>query len=295
MYYNDNTILFLDGQFLKAKDARMDLFGQTLHFGYGVFEGIRSYRTVNGTKIFKATDHYDRLRRSADLMGIPLNYSTSELTQITYHVLEKNKLSDAYIRPLVFCGPNMSLTAPTEVSLMITAWEWDRYLGDNNLRVCISSYQRPNPKSVKIEAKVCGHYVNSILASTEARQRGYNEGVLLDMNGNIAECPGSNIFIEKDNVLYTPATGNILPGITRKTVIEICNTLDISVKEKNITPEEFLEADSAFICGTAAEVLGIESVEGHEMAKPWKNSLGAIIQQAYRCLVMDKTYSYVIV
>jgi branched-chain amino acid aminotransferase len=295
MYYNDDTILFLDGQFLKAKDAKMDLFGQTLHFGYGVFEGIRSYRTVNGTKIFKANEHYERLRQSANLMGIPLHYSVSELTQITYRILEKNNLSDAYIRPLVFCSPNMSLTAPKEVSLMITAWEWDRYLGDNNLRVCISSYQRPNPKSVKIEAKVCGHYVNSILASTEARQRGYDEGVLLDMNGNIAECPGSNIFVEKDNVLYTPATGNILPGITRKTVIDICHELDITVREKTITPAEFIEADSAFICGTAAEVLGIESVEANQMKKPWKGSLGAIIQQAYRCLVLDRTYSYTIV
>jgi branched-chain amino acid aminotransferase len=295
MYYNDSTILFLDGQFIKAKDAKVDLFGQTLHFGYGVFEGIRSYHTVNGTKIFKATDHYERLRKSASMMKIPLHYSVSELTQITYHILEKNKLSDAYIRPLVFCSPNMFLTAPKEVSLMITAWEWDRYLGENNLRVCISSYQRPNPKSVKIEAKVCGHYVNSILASTEARERGYDEGVLLDMNGNIAECPGSNIFVEKDNVLYTPARGNILPGITRETVIDICKHLDITVREKAISPEEFIEADSAFICGTAAEVLGIESVEGHQMRKPWKNSLGAIVQQAYRCLVLDKSYTHTIV
>jgi branched-chain amino acid aminotransferase len=295
MYYNDDTILFLDGQFLKAKDAKMDLYGQTLHFGYGVFEGIRSYRTVNGTKIFKATEHYDRLRQSAALMRIPFHYSASELTQITYQILEKNKLSDSYIRPLVTCSPNMSLTAPKGVSLMITAWEWDRYLGDNNLRVCISSYQRPNPKSVKIEAKVCGHYVNSILASTEARERGYDEGVLLDMNGNIAECPGSNIFIERDNILYTPALGSILPGITRKTVMDICKELDITVIEQAISPEEFIEADSAFICGTAAEVLGIASVEGNEMRKPWKNSLGAIIQQAYRCLVLDKSYSYTIV
>jgi branched-chain amino acid aminotransferase len=188
----------------------------------------------------------------------------------------------------------MSLTAPKEVSLMITAWEWDRYLGDNNLRVCISSYQRPNPKSVKIEAKVCGHYVNSILASTEARGRGYDEGVLLDMNGNIAECPGSNIFVEKDNILYTPATGSILPGITRETVLNICKELDITVREKAITPEEFLEADSAFICGTAAEILGIASVEGHDMKKPWKGSLGSIIQEAYRCLVMDKSYSLIV-
>lgn len=295
MYYNDNTILFLDGQFLKAKDAKMDLFGQTLHFGYGVFEGLRSYRTVNGTKIFKAAEHYERLRRSANLMGIPLHHSVSELTQITYHILEKNKLSNAYIRPLVFCSPNFSLTAPKEVSLMITAWEWDKYLGNQELRVCISSYQRPNPKSVKIEAKVCGHYVNSILATTEAKERGYDEGLMLDMNGNVAEGPGSNIFMEKDNVLYTPATGSILPGITRRTVLEICKELDITVKEKAIKPEELFEADSAFFCGTAAEVTGISSIEGHQMKKPWKHSLGNIIQEAYNCLVLDKSYSYVIV
>lgn len=295
MYYNENTILFLDGQFVKAKDARMDLFGQTLHFGYGVFEGIRSYRTVNGTKIFKANEHYERLRRSAAMVGIPLHHSVSELTQITYHILEKNKLSDAYIRPLVFCSPNMSLTAPKEVSLMITAWEWDKYLGNQLLRVCISSYQRPNPKSVKIEAKVCGHYVNSILATTEAKERGYDEGIMLDMNGFIAEGPGANVFMEKDNVLYTPGPGSILPGITRKTVMEICKELDITVVEKQIRPEELLEADSAFFCGTAAEVVGIESVEGHQLKKQWKNSLGCIIQEAYKCLVLDKSYSYVIV
>ncbi len=295
MYYNDNTILFLDGQFVKAKDAKMDLFGQTLHFGYGVFEGIRSYRTVNGTKIFKANEHYERLRRSAALMNIPLHYSVNELIQITYHIIEKNKLSDAYIRPLVFCSPNMSLTAPKEVSLMITAWEWDKYLGNQELRICISSYQRPNPKSVKIEAKVCGHYVNSILATTEAKERGYDEGLMLDMNGNVAEGPGANFFMEKDNVLYTPATGSILPGITRKTVLEICKELDITVRERGIRPEELLEADSAFLCGTAAEVVGISSVEGHPMKKEWKNSLGSIIQEAYRCLVLDKSYSYVIV
>lgn len=295
MYYNENTILFLDGQFVKAKDARMDLFGQTLHFGYGVFEGLRSYRTVNGTKIFKATEHYERLHRSAAMIGIPMRHTVSELTQITYHILEKNKLSDAYIRPLVFCSPNMSLTAPKEVSLMITAWEWGKYLGNQSLRVCISSYQRPNPRSTKIEAKVCGHYVNSILATTEAKERGYDEGLMLDMNGFVAEGPGANVFMEKDNVLYTPAPGSILPGITRQTVLEICKELDIAVVERNITPEELLDADSAFLCGTAAEIVGIESVDGNQLKKPWKNALGSIIQEAYKCLVLDKSYSYVIV
>ncbi len=295
MYYNNDTVLFLDGKFLKAKDATTDLFSQTLHYGYGTFEGIRSYNTVHGVKIFKAHEHFERLKRSCALVGIPFHYGAEELTQISYQVLEKNNLTDAYLRPLVFCSPNMSLTAPKEVSVMITAWEWGKYLGDQLLRVCISSYQRPNPKSVKVEAKVCGHYVNSILATTEAKQRGFDEALMLDGSGFVAEGPGANFFFEKEGVLYTPPLGNILPGITRATVLEICRELDIPVEERFLRPEELFEGDSAFFCGTAAEVIGIESIEGQSFQKPWKKSLGAIVQEAYKCIVLDKSYSYVIV
>ena len=295
MYYNNDTVLFLDGKFLKAKDATIDLFSQTMHYGYGTFEGIRSYHTVNGVKIFKAHEHFERLKRSCALVGIPFHYGAEELTQLSYQVLERNNLTDAYLRPLVFCSPNMSLTSPKEVSLMITAWEWGKYLGDQLLRVCISSYQRPNPKSVKVEAKVCGHYVNSILATTEAKQRGFDEGLMLDAEGYVAEGPGANFFFEKDGVLYTSPLGNILPGITRATVIEICRELDIPVEEKLFRAEELFDADSAFFCGTAAEVIGIESIEGQSLHKPWKKSLGAIVQEAYKCIVLDKSYSYVIV
>jgi len=295
MYYNDDTIIFLNGNFVKASEAKTDLFSQTLHYGYGVFEGIRAYQTVHGVKIFKPYEHYERLRNSAALIGIPFNYSAEELTQATYQVLAKNNQANAYIRPLVFCSPNMSLTSPKEVSLMIATWEWGKYLGDQLLKVCISSYQRPNPKSLKVEAKACGHYVNSILATTEAKQRGFDEGLMLDMNGFVAEGPGANFFYEKDGVLYTAPRGSILPGITRQTVIEICNELDFKIEEKHFKPEDLFEADSAFFCGTAAEVIGIESIEGQKFTKPWKDSMGAIIQEAYRCLVMDKSYSYVIV
>ncbi|HCM77518.1 MAG TPA: branched-chain amino acid aminotransferase, partial [Cytophagales bacterium] len=217
------------------------------------------------------------------------------LTQATYEVLARNSQSNAYVRPLVFCSPNMSLTSPHEVSLMIASWEWGKYLGDQLLKVCISSYQRPNPKSFKVEAKACGHYVNSILATTEAKQRGFDEGLLLDIEGFVAEGPGANFFYEKDGVLYTPPRGSILPGITRQTVLEICSELDLRVEEKLFKPEDLFDADSAFFCGTAAEVIGIESIEGQKFSKPWKESMGAIVQEAYRCLVLDKSYSYVIV
>lgn len=295
MYYTNDTTLFLNGKFVKAADAKTDLFSQTLHYGYGVFEGIRAYQTVNGVKVFKAHEHYERLLRSASLVGIPLNYDPEELVQATYEVLTRNHQSNAYIRPLVFCSPNMSLTSPHEVSLMIATWKWDKYLGDQLLKICISSYQRPNPKSFKVEAKACGHYVNSILATTEAKQRGFDEGLLLDIDGFVAEGPGANFFYEKGGVLYTPPRGSILPGITRQTVLEICAELDLKVVEKLFKPEDLFEADSAFFCGTAAEVIGIESIEGQKFSKPWKKSLGAIVQEAYQCLVLDKSYSYVIV
>ncbi|HNT50313.1 MAG TPA: branched-chain amino acid transaminase [Cyclobacteriaceae bacterium] len=295
MYYSNNTILFHDGKFVKAKDASTDLYSQTLHYGYGAFEGIRAYQTINGVKIFKAHEHFERLQRSCELVGIPFTYSTEELTQLSYQVLEKNNLKDAYIRPLVYCAPNMTLSAPTGVSVMIAAWEWGKYHGAKPLKVCVSSFQRPNPKSVKMEAKVCGHYVNSIMATNEAKQRGFDEALMLDMNGFVAEGPGANFFFEKDGVLYTPPLGNILPGITRQTVFEICREMDLPVVEKHFRPEELFEADSAFFCGTAAEVVAIESIEGQAFSKPWKHSMGAVVQEAYTCIVLDKSYSYVIV
>jgi branched-chain amino acid aminotransferase len=295
MYYNDNTILYLDGKFVKAKEATTDLFGQTLHYGYGAFEGIRAYQTVHGVKIFKAQEHFERLIRSCALLGIPFNHTAEELTQIAYLVLEKNNLKDAYIRPLVFCAPNMTLSAPKGVSIMITAWEWKKYFDEQLLKVCISSFQRPNPKSIMMEAKACGHYVNSIMATNEAKQRGFDEALMQDINGFVAEGPGANFFYEKDGVLFTPPLGNILPGITRQTVLEICRELELPVTEKFFRPEELFEADSAFFCGTAAEITPIESIEGQKFNKPWKESMGAIIQEAYQCIVLDKSYSYVIV
>lgn len=294
-YYSSHTILFLDGEYVRAADAQTDLFGQTMHYGYGVFEGIRAYQTVHGTKIFQGKAHFERLIESCRLVGIPIPYTANELLQVSYQVLSRNNLSNAYLRPLVFCSPNMSLTAPENVSVMITAWDWGKYFASSSLRVCLSSYQRPNPKSIQIEAKACGHYVNSILATSEARTRGFDEALLLDMHGHVAEAAGANFFMEKDGALITPRKGHILPGITRRVVFEICEELDIPVLERDILPEELEMADGAFFCGTAAEITAIESVESISFGKPWSKSLGKIVQEAYHCLTLDKNYSYVIV
>ena len=285
MYYNNNTVLYLDGSFVPATMANTSLYSQTLHYGYGVFEGIRSYNTPEGVQIFKCREHYERLQRSAALIGIPFNYEVDELMAISEELLRLNKLEDAYLRPLVFCDANMSLTKPNKVSILIAAWEWGAYLGEQQLRLKLSSFCRPHPRSVQIEAKVCGHYVNSILATNEAKDNGFDEALLLDTEGFLAEGPGANLFFEKHGILYTPQLGNILPGITRTTVIELALALGMKVVEGQFTMLELQQADHAFYCGTAAEIIAIKSVDNFVFTKGWSLSLGYKLQQAYSDLV----------
>jgi len=291
IYYNEKTVLYLNGAFVKATEAKMDLYSQSLHYGYSVFEGIRSYKTDNGeTKIFKPVQHFERLRNSATAYNLPYHWTVEELEAATYEVLKQNNLQDAYIRPVVFAPANMSFAQNTESYILIQAWEMQPFLGEKLLRIMTSSFERPNPKGFKIEAKAAGHYVNSILASQEAKAKGFDEALLSDMNGNIAEGPGANVFYEKDGKLFTPATGNILPGITRATVIEICNELEIPVEEKLIDPAELKDADAAFFCGTAAEVIGWESIDDVPFKKKWSESLGKLIQDAYKHKVIEKEF-----
>lgn len=290
MYFNEETIIFLNGEFVKAADSKINLYNQTMHYGNGVFEGIRSYDTSDGTRIFKSKEHYERLHYSAEKMHIKLNYSVKELDQITYKLLELNNFKDAYIRPLVFLGQNMALTPTSEVHIVIMAWEWGKYLGDKLLRVMMSSFQRPNPKSCFVEAKVVGHYTNSILATTEAKSKGYDEALLTDMHGYVAEGPGANFFIEKDGKLYTAPLGNILSGITRQTIFEIAKELGYEVVEKLFTTDEIFNSDSAFFCGTAAEVIGIESVDDYKFPTNWEDSIGAVLQKKYKLRVAHNEY-----
>ncbi len=295
MYYTKDTVLFLNGKFIKAVDARIDPYSQTLHYGYGAYEGIRSYQTLNGVKLFKAYEHFERLKNSCSLLGIRMKYNAEELTQVAYQLLEKNNLTDAYLRPLVFCGPNMRLTQTPEVNLMMGTWKWAKYHGEKLLKVCVSSYRRPDPASIRVEGKITGYYVNNILATTEAKSRGYDDALMLDLNGNVAAAPAGNFFLEKDGVLYTAPLGHIFPGITRHVVLNICRELDIPVVEKNIELHEVESADSAFLCGTAVDIAGIESIDANAFRKEWKDSLGAIVQEAYRCQVLERSFSYVII
>ncbi|MBK7426187.1 MAG: branched-chain amino acid transaminase [Saprospiraceae bacterium] len=286
MYYSDETVVFRDGQFIPARDANTSLYDQSLHYGYAVFEGIRSYSTQTGTRIFKAEDHYERLIHSCKLLHIPFNYEVTQLTDITYDLLMRNGLDDAYIRPMVYCPPNMTLIKAQTSHLFIAVWKWGTYLGDNLLRLCTSSYRRPNPDAFKIEAKASGHYVNSILATSEAKEKGFDEALLLDVNGYVAEGPGANLFFEKDGNIVTAPLGHILPGITRATTIGLCQRYSIPLEERYFTIDELKSADSAFFCGTAAEIIGIKSLDETIFPAEWSGTKGAFLQKAYKKLVL---------
>jgi branched-chain amino acid aminotransferase len=288
-YYNNETVIYLNGDYVKASEAKMDFYSQSLHYGYSVFEGIRSYKTVNGeTKIFKEVEHYERLKNSAAALNMPYHWTTEELIDATYEVLKQNNLQDAYIRPVVYAPANMKFDVNEKSFIVIEAWEMQPFLGEKLLRVMTSSFQRPNPKGFKIHAKAAGHYVNSILASQEAKANGFDEALLLDMNDYVAEAPGANLFYEKNEKLFTPALGNILPGITRATVLEICNELNIEVEEKIFLLDELKQADAAFFCGTAAEVIGFESLDDYKFPLNWNDSVSRKIQSAYKDRVVEK-------
>ncbi len=290
MYYNQDSIVFLDGKWIQASEGQASMYNQTMHYGNGVFEGIRAYQNADGCNVFKAKDHFERLHYSATKMHIDLPYSVEELIHISYELLDKNDLTDAYIRPLAYLGANMSLTPTDEVHVFMAAWKWEKYLGDKPLKVMVSSYQRPNPRSCHVEAKVVGHYTNSILATTEAKKLGYDEALLLDMHGNVAEGPGANFFVEKEGILYTPPAGNILPGITRATVMELAKDLGIHVTEKHMTMEEVYSADNAFFAGTASEIAPIESINGEKFKGSWLDSAGHSLYLMYRQKVRYNEY-----
>ncbi|SFB80467.1 branched-chain amino acid aminotransferase [Parapedobacter composti] len=294
-YFGKNTWVYLDGEFVKADNTRIDVFGQSLHYGYAAIEGIRAYNTHNGIRLFKGEQHYERLRLSCDRVGIPFPWETDLLIEKTYQLLEKNNLRSAYVRPMVLTGHNMYLTPSEDSSIVILAWEWGPFLGTDLIHVTCSPYQRPNPHAIPPDAKIAGQYVASILATTEATKRGYDEAILMDSEGHVAQASSNNLFIEKDGRLYTPALGHVFPGITRQTVLEIAKALNVDVIEKQISPEELKNADSAFLTGTATGIVGIAAIDGTHFPEEWADTVGATIQRAYKNLTLEKENYEVII
>ena len=282
-YYNEHTILYLNGEYVKANEAKMDLYSQSLHYGYSVFEGIRSYKTAAGeTKIFKPLEHFERLKASAQALNLPYTYDTEDLIAITYEVLKLNNLQDAYIRPVIFAPANMSFTPNIESFIFIEVWPMQPFLGEKLLRVMTSSFERPNPKGFKIQAKAAGHYVNSILASQEAKAQGFDEALLNDISGFVAEGPGANMFFEKDGKLFTPATGNILPGITRSTLLKLARDGGYKVEERPFTLTEAHAAKEVFVSGTTTFVKPIVQIDDRPIANGAPGTVALDLRARYR-------------
>jgi branched-chain amino acid aminotransferase len=275
--------------------AKVHVLTHTLHYGGGVFEGIRSYETVNKKPaVFRLKEHIERLFNSAESIYLKIPFSKKEITDGVLKVIKVNKLKDAYIRPIAFWGEGKINLDPRKnpVNVSIIAFPFGAYLGEKPVKVLVSKYIRLHPKSVISSSKVCGYYINSILATIEAHDKGYDEALLLDYRGFIAEGSGENIFIVKNKILYTPKLGNILPGITRDSVIKIAKDHHFKCIEKDLTLNELLNADEAFFTGTAAEIVPIGQVNNKLINKGREGEITRFLRETFKKIVRgeDKRY-----
>jgi branched-chain amino acid aminotransferase len=264
-------VIWYDGKLVPWRDATTHVLSHTLHYGMGVFEGVRAYKTDKGTAIFRLQAHTDRLFRSAHILGMSIPYSKEQINEATRAAVRENKLESAYIRPMCFYGSEgMGLHAKgLEVHVVVAAWAWGSYLGEDGIekgiRVRTSSFNRHHVNVSMCRAKANGHYINSMLAVQEAIACGADEALLLDTEGYVSEGSGENIFLVRDGVLYTPDITSALDGITRATVMQLAGGLGIKVVEKRITRDEVYIADEAFFTGTAAEVTPIRELDGRKI------------------------------
>jgi branched-chain amino acid aminotransferase len=282
----DGLIWFND-EFIPWREAKTHVLTHTLHYGLGVFEGVRAYETKKGRAIFRLEDHTRRLFNSAHIVGMKLPFTPAQINQAHKDSISRNNLKSGYIRPMAFYGAEAMGISAKELStnVIVAAWSWGAYMGqealDSGIKVKTSSLSRHHVNSTMTKAKANGNYMNSILAHQEATNDGYDEALLLDTQGFIAEGTGENIFIVKNGELITPSLTSALEGITRDTVITIAKVLDVKVTEKSITRDEVYTADEAFFTGTAAEVTPIKELDGRLIGKGTKGSLTSKIQAIY--------------
>ncbi|MBS0357796.1 MAG: branched-chain amino acid transaminase [Proteobacteria bacterium] len=285
--------IWMDGAFTPWRDAKIHVLTHTLHYGMGAYEGIRAYETNQGTSIFRLHDHIARLFSSAKIFNMPMPYEPAILAAACVEILQKNNLSAAYIRPVIFYGSEgMGLRATNlKTHVAIAAWSWGEYLGDgsleNGIRIKTSSYVRNYINSLPVKAKGNGHYVNSMLALQEALACGYDEALMLDHQGFVAEGSGENFFMIKKGIIYTPPLACILDGITRDTVCQLVADMGLSLVEKNITRDEVYLADEAFFTGTAAEVTPIRELDGRVIGSGKRGEITTKIQ----ALFFDQVYA----
>lgn len=279
--------IWLDGEMVPWREAKVHVLTHTLHYGMGVFEGVRAYETERGPAIFRLRDHTDRLFRSAHILGMRIPYDRETINQAQREAVGRNDLRSAYIRPMCFLGSEgMGLRADNlQVHVMVAAWEWGAYLGEENLRngirVRVSSFTRHHVNITMCRAKANGNYMNSMLALKEALDDGYDEALLLDAQGYVMEGSGENIFIIRDGVIYTPDLTSALDGITRQTVITLAGELGIPVIEKRITRDEVYIADEAFFTGSAAEVTPIRELDNRPIGSGTRGPITERLQGLY--------------
>jgi branched-chain amino acid aminotransferase len=266
--------IWMDGQMVDWREAKIHVLSHTLHYGCGAFEGVRAYNTVDGTAIFRLEEHTERLFNSAKILRMNIPFSKEEVMQAQKDVVRENKLESCYLRPLTWIGDKKLGVSPkgNTIHLMVAAWPWGAYLGEegmkHGIRVKISSYTRHHVNITMTQAKAVSNYTNSILANMEATDDGYDEAILLDTNGFVSEGAGENLFVVKDGVLYTPdASAGALNGITRNTVMHICKDLGLELVQKRISRDEVYISDEAFFTGTAAEVTPIRELDRIALGK----------------------------
>lgn len=280
--------IWLDGRLVAWEEARIHVLTHTLHYGLGVFEGIRCYEGSDGrSAIFRLREHTERLFASAHIVGIEIPFTREEIDTACVETVRSNGLRSCYLRPIAFIGAGeMGLAAvDNPIHVAVVAWPWGTYLGDegvrNGIRVKTSSFQRFHVNTLMTKAKVCGHYVNSILASMEARRLGFDEALLLDPDGFVAECSGENIFVVRDGVVKTSPLTSVLPGITRDTVLTLLRERGAECREERFTRDEIYIADEAFITGTAAEVTPIRELDGRRIGSGKPGPVTRELQERY--------------
>lgn len=281
-------VIWLDGELIPWRDAKVHVLTHTLHYGMGVFEGVRAYKSDKlGTSIFRLQEHTDRLFRSAHIMRMKMPYTKDVVNEAHKMVVRENGLAEAYLRPMAFYGSEgMGLRADNlKVHVMVAAWHWPSYMSpearDLGIRIRTSSYTRHHVNISMCKAKANGHYINSLLALQEALDSGCEEALLLDNEGYVAEGSGENFFLVRDGIIYTPELTSCLDGITRNTIFHLAADCGYTIKEKRITRDEVYVADEAFFTGTAAEVLPIRELDGRQIGEGRRGPVTTRLQDLY--------------
>jgi branched-chain amino acid aminotransferase len=291
--------IWFNGRLVDWKDARIHVLTHGLHYGTGVFEGIRAYETRNGAAVFRLTDHLKRFYRSAKIYFMEMPFTLDELREACKAVVRENGLRSAYIRPIAFRGYGEMGLYPlnSPVDVVVAAWSWGTYLGDegirNGIRVKTSSFRRIDVNTIPAGVKATGQYINSVLAKVEAKMAGYDEAVMLDSRGMVSEGSGENIFMVRNSIVYTPSTSSgILEGITRDTVFHIVGDMGLKVVERDLTRVDFYYADEAFMSGTAAEVVPVVEMDNYKIGDGKPGPITRRIQEEFYRIVRGESEKY---